>query len=300
MDWLNHPSFRPVRDQAVASFRSKQQSFRKLNHILFLCGGANSPRREWISAYIEKRRKDTSVFYADDVWLHIAKHSKSDALQVENQLAALADVVAIVVESPGTFAELGAFAGSDVLRRKLLPIIDKKYQDTASFINTGPVRWVNEESVFRPALFVNFETIALAGAEIDARLERLPKQVPAHFMEGQVRSSPKHLLFFLCDLVAVLGPSAPNHLQFYLEQSLGEVPEPELLNYLGLAVALKLLSAREVAGNRYYETRAGTELRPYVRRRFLDLSTERAKVLSALQKIESARTVLRGGVHEPR
>ena len=300
MDWLNHPSFRPVRDQVVSSFRSKEQSFRKLNHILFLCGGADSPRRDWISAYVEKRRTDTSVFYADNVWLHIAGHSKSDALRVESQLADLADVVAIVVESPGTFAELGAFAGSAALRKKLLPIIDEKYRGEPSFINTGPVRWVDEESKFRRAIFVNFDMIALAGAEIDDRLSRLPKQVTSELMDAQVRDSPKHLLFFLCDLVAVFGPTTKSHLHFYLEHSVGAVPDSDLWNLLGLAVALKLLRARDVAGTSYYEMRAGTELRPYVRRRFLDLSTERAKVLSVLQKISSARTVLRRGAHEPR
>ena len=62
---------------------------------------------------------------------------------MEAKLAGLSDIVIIIVESPGTLAELGAFSLSDPLRKKLLPLLDKKYRTGQSFVavlHAGPTK----------------------------------------------------------------------------------------------------------------------------------------------------------------
>jgi hypothetical protein len=145
-----------------------------LKHIVFLCGAANSIARPNLHNYLSTWEAETMlVFKADDVWAKIASTAGLNALQMEGLLADLADAVIIIVESPGTFAELGAFSNSEPLRRKLLPVLDIRYRDANSFINSGPVHWVNSDSLFRPTVTVDLSTILVAAKEITDRLDRL-------------------------------------------------------------------------------------------------------------------------------
>lgn len=151
MSWLNHPSLRPVRDAIVVAFKKKRYVFRRLGHVIFLCGGAGSANRDTLRDYLRRHHPKKLVFYAESIWEQLAGQGVN-ALAMEEQLAVLADIVIIVVESPGTIAELGAFCLSDALRTKLLPLSDIRFKDDKSFINTGPVAWIDSTSAFGPTI----------------------------------------------------------------------------------------------------------------------------------------------------
>ena len=288
MSWYNHPAYCPIRDKLIDRFKARSVAFRRLKHVVFLCGGANSQPRDSLLRYLEKYAKDALVFRADDVWAQIAS-TDQNALEMEAYLADLADVVIVIVESPGTFAELGAFSNSNGLRRKLLPILDVQYIDAPSFINTGPVRWTNADSMFSPALFVRLPSILSAAPEIRERLQRLPPS-RAQCIDNLVEH-PKHLLFFLRDIVAVVGPVTAPHIERYVHAILDEVP-PQLVSLLSLAAALNLVEATTMGPERYYFVRMSAEFKPVVKKRFFELADERAKVLSVLQNIGPAKTAL--------
>ena len=112
---------------------SSRYRFRRLPPLLFLGGGAASQSREALRDYLRQHNPNLGLFYAERVWEYIASRADRGALEMESDLARLADLVVIVVESPGTFAELGAFSLSDPLRKKLLPIVDKQYCHEQSF-----------------------------------------------------------------------------------------------------------------------------------------------------------------------
>jgi hypothetical protein len=67
-------------------------------------------------------------------------HGRKDLLSLENMLAESSHCVAIIVTSPGTFAELGAFANHPKLKDKLVIIADNKHKKDKSFINLGLIR----------------------------------------------------------------------------------------------------------------------------------------------------------------
>jgi hypothetical protein len=290
VQWLNHPRYIPARDRAIATFRNKVQRFKKLSHVLFLCGGAASSRRDAIAKYVRKNRPDTLVFYADDVWLHLAKAASSaeNALALEAQLAQLADIVVIVVESPGTFAELGAFSLSAPLRKKLLPVMNAQFQHDESFLNTGPVRWIDTDSFFGPTIHADFLHILSSADELEKRLDRLPK--PTRMKIEQIEASPKHLLFLLCDLVTVVGPvSAPqcsHYIDHIVDAPLVGVDVPHLL---GLAATLKLVHSGTVGKETYY---VPSSVQAFSRRKFMNPSRERLGIVAALQTIPEARPAL--------
>src|SRR5687768_6000643 len=190
--WLDHPSYKAVRDRLIDYLRSEKYRFRSLNPVVFLCGGMDSPHRNTLRNYLVAHQPEFSVFYAEQVWNEIAVNTELSALQMEDHLARLADIVIILVESPGTFTELGAFSLSDDLRRKLLPILDARYQNTGSFIETGPIRWINVDSEFRPSIYVDLSKILEAIDQIEERLTRLPK--PTTTRVDDLATNPKQLL----------------------------------------------------------------------------------------------------------
>jgi hypothetical protein len=133
LPWLEHPAYVKIRERLIGYLRSDKYRFRGLGPVIFICGGANSAPRDTLRDYLNRHFPDISLFYAEQVWLRIVPSAGSNALEMEDYLGQLADMVVIIVESPGTFTELGAFSLSEPLRKKLLPILDSR---DPSFINS--------------------------------------------------------------------------------------------------------------------------------------------------------------------
>ena len=51
----------------------------------------------------------------------------------------------LFVESPGSIAELGAFAASDTLSPKLLAVLNTYYDSEQSFIADGPIQKIRND-----------------------------------------------------------------------------------------------------------------------------------------------------------
>ena len=63
-------------------------------------------------------------------------------LELENILADSVDCIVIFPESPGSFAEIGAFSNNEKLAKKMIVLSNKKYKYDKSFINYGPYRLI--------------------------------------------------------------------------------------------------------------------------------------------------------------
>ncbi len=290
-DWLQHPRYVGAREALVKRLRAKSYRFRRLQQIAFLCGAANSARRDDLRSYLAKFRPDLLIFYAEPIWEQIAKLKQLSALEMEAFLAELADIVVVIVESPGTFAELGAFSLSTELRRKVLPILDKRFETSPSFINSGPVAWVNQDSIFSPSIHVDLAMILEAAGEIDSRLNNIPPPQPTT-VEDLARS-PKHLLFFVCDLLQVIGPASLAAVQHYLAGIVGSPATYDVPSIIGVAEAMQLVESATIDGlTVYLRRRNRAQATPYHHPRFIDLPSERAKHLSILEAIESSRIIL--------
>lgn len=292
MTWLNHPRFVRARDGTLDHFRAREYHFRKANPLVFLCGGRESCPRDWLAKYLGSKHPDFHVFYADEVWSLIAESQDLNALQMEEKLACLADMILIVVESPGTFAELGAFSLSDRLRKKLLPIIDKKYQSEESFINTGPVRWIDKDSQFKPTLWANQSRVLEVVGELEDRLALLPR--PRARRIKDLSASPKHLLFFLCDLVTVFGPSPLEHIQYFVDRVLGKLPSTECRSLVALAKTMDLMQIvpDSDGANMYYRRLGKGGLFSLRHTNYIDIASLRAGVVGVMLMIRDARTAL--------
>lgn len=118
---------------------------------IFLCG-ADINQKDKIRHQIAQALKWEfwfDIIYPEDIFDELLYSSKTkDLLSLEGLLADSVDAVVIIPESPGSFAELGAFANDEMLRKKLICVVDKKYQKDKSFINQGPLKLVKKENSF--------------------------------------------------------------------------------------------------------------------------------------------------------
>lgn len=295
MHWSNHPSYLEARRRAAGRFRARVVELQHVRAVVFLCGAMGSARRRSLREYIERHHPDLLVFYAEDVWEQIGGDPLRNALELETRLADLADVLVLVIESAGTIAELGAFAVNSELRRKLLPVLGKAHQRDASFIVSGPVRWVDRDSRFAPSLWTNLDSILLCGAELNERLSRIPDRgrLVQEMKSRSLAERPKHLLLLLCDVVTVLGPATGEACEAFVRDILLDTPTWPIRDLLALAVALKLVCRKECDGEvLYWRPLEAGELVPFQRAGLLNLAQERARMLSVLMKFQGARDAL--------
>jgi hypothetical protein len=237
------------------------------------------------------------VFYAEQVWEQIASRANRSALKMESDLAALADLVIIIVESPGTFAELGAFSLSDELRKKVLPVIDQRYRNEESFIATGPVRWIDSDSRYSPTIYVPLSRILEAADQVEDRISRISRSHTTKISD--ISKSARHLLFFLCDLICVIHPASVEMVEYYVKRIAPAISasNTDISMLLGLGAAMELLREDRISDNGiehilYSPAQIDSVERPFHHARLLDLQSLRASHISALLSIPQAlRTI---------
>lgn len=259
--WFSHPRYLNAKKCFISE--SEASSLENLSShlpkILFICGG--DPKyfnnREKIEKYLSKHYQHLLHFRAEHAWEAISNESsknsnKTNALALEEWLAEFSDAVIILVESFGTVAELGAFSISEPLRKKLLPIVNKKFEKDESFVNTGPVRWVDNDSAFAPTIFTDFSTILTCMPQIVSRLanNKVYKSRDVNHKFGSLDFSRKEFLFFIIYIVTALGPISEKEVfditYKTVEYGKGSKQQREISFILSLCVALKLVQTTTV------------------------------------------------------
>lgn len=119
---------------------------------IFLCGGnsiAESKFRRLLGHNISKihSKYQYSVYYPEDMFIELTLgHQRRDLLSLEDLLAKGVNCVVILLQSPGTFTELGAFSNHTALKDKLAVVIEPKYKLKRSFVSLGPIRYLQSQT----------------------------------------------------------------------------------------------------------------------------------------------------------
>lgn len=133
------------------SLKIKEDVFKPVTTFkitIFLCGADMNQKnklRSKIATFLTEKWFSFlyDIIYPEDIFDELLYSSQSkDLLSLENLLAESVDAIILIPESPGSFAELGAFANNEKLRSKIICIIDQKYKKDKSFINQGPLKLI--------------------------------------------------------------------------------------------------------------------------------------------------------------
>jgi len=165
------------------SRKIKDDFFKPINTYkisIFICG-ADLSHKEKIRYKIANKIKESwysilfDLIYPEDIFDELLYSSKSkDLLSLENMLAESVDVVLIIPESPGSFAELGAFANNKNLRKKIVCVIDNNYKKNKSFINQGPIKLIRNSNK-QGILFIDTSDISREMSKIVSAVKRTKK-----------------------------------------------------------------------------------------------------------------------------
>ena len=130
---------------------------RQFPRIIFLCGGqVGNDRLNPVSARgyflrtIESSKPDLykAIFLAEEIndWAEdmISQQYTPDLLTVESHVSGLASAVSLIVESPGSIAELGSFCLLPEVQAKLMVVMRDEWINKNSFITRGPIEFLKK------------------------------------------------------------------------------------------------------------------------------------------------------------
>lgn len=148
------------------------------------------------------------IIYPEDIFDELLYSSKTkDLLSLEGLLADSVDAVIIIPESPGSFAELGAFANDEKLRKKLICLVDEKYKKDKSFINQGPLKLVKKANPFG-VVFIDPNAISKEIGKLIFALKKMKKVS----VKKENKISLLQLENFLLPSIYLLEPVSKNTL----------------------------------------------------------------------------------------
>lgn len=129
-----------------------------LSGVIFLCGGKTSKStltpteslRDHLCRIIQKDHPALydRIFLAERIseWFNeiFRTTHTSDLLSFEEHISGLASAICLIVESPGSIAELGAFSMNSAINPRLMVIIRSDFNTKNSFISLGPITYLED------------------------------------------------------------------------------------------------------------------------------------------------------------
>jgi hypothetical protein len=135
-----------------AQVRLEQSKVKPYQGIVFLCGGTTDVRSPKPSSIRDAIYRELAKISAIECRIKLAEDYKDwandsvyrDLVTFERHLAELSSLIVLVLESPGSIAELGLFSAIEEFREKLLVFIDSGHYNASSFIRLGPIDYLEK------------------------------------------------------------------------------------------------------------------------------------------------------------
>src|SRR5690606_23298297 len=116
--------------------------------VLFLCGGIVDSESESAITRRDAFQKIVrlgalqghQIVLAEDADPLTIDADYTDLLKFESDIAQVVSLIVLFVESPGSLAELGAFAALKTVAPSLLAVVEDYFYNQVSFVRDGPVR----------------------------------------------------------------------------------------------------------------------------------------------------------------
>jgi len=223
---------------------SSRWSRTEASALIFVCGATreDSLRDQYIR-YAAEHHTEFSFFRAEAILNGL--EGKADLLTLEDQLADYSDCLLIFCESESAYAELGAFSLKKQLAEKTLVVNDRKFKNSTSFINLGPLAKLAKHSAFGESIWINPKQLLFDVDRISDRLRRIGKGrrnlIRTSFPKGLAvtGTEKRNRMVLINDLIRALCPISRKELIKTLE-SLQASSLPDLSIDVNLLLNLKL------------------------------------------------------------
>lgn len=134
----------------------KNITIKEYPKIVFLCGGSHKVLsnsdddeqhfpsvRSYISRLLDIHLSSLRYQNAEDIKDWNNYRAYEDLIEFEKDIAQICRAIVLVVESPGSIAELGSFVLIPEITEKLIVFIHSIHSETPSFISLGPLNRLN-------------------------------------------------------------------------------------------------------------------------------------------------------------
>jgi hypothetical protein len=275
--------------------------------FIFLCGGPTDVRsadpisirdaiqRELVKHEDIDERIQVAEHYKD--WAHDAVYG--DLVSFEKHIAELSSVIVLILESPGSIAELGLFSVIEEFKRKLLIFIETNHYQENSFIKLGPInyleknhgnmaechRWFSEEK--GPKVFDPKAATALQPELVEAVRKRAMKSTPerdfnaANWLDGALLA---------CDLLGLCSALTLRELRTLMTEMGCARTDTEVRQMLFLLERVGFIAMEPKGDQRFY---VGIDTREHLRFSFRDERFDamrfRSDLLSQYEKEDKKR-----------
>ncbi|MGR2740723.1 retron St85 family effector protein [Billgrantia sp. Q4P2] len=264
--------------------RSRVVAIRGTPRLFFLCGaneseGQISYRRKQVKEFLEQQIVNSHVIIAESFFHDYIKNKdrngtgKINSLDFEHVLSDISEKIIIIMESESAICELGAFSHAS-LRNKLVVINNSEYENSESFINTGPIKAIKDTSGHDKVIW--YKMAGMGGAAQDAIAHTFPslnkvldhtKAVSEiiHYeeLDPADKISTKTLLF-VHDLIYLMSEVTYKSLVYFLKDIFGNKDFSKLTDIIAILISLGYIeyphtyglmkSCRESAFFRYTES----------------------------------------------
>jgi hypothetical protein len=242
--------------------------------LVFLCGGKASNNvsapyslRELLlhrvaTPGVPEKLGDAIVLLAEEAANALAKSNFSNLLDLEEFIAAVVHAVVLIVESPGSFCELGAFVKTVEIREKLIVVLPSDHKNSPSFITSGAIKYLEES--YNATQILGFHwTIDKSTGVVSAptyALDEMEKELPqaigkvhrAH-TEEQFNSGKKgHIICLTLAFCLLLRAAKFIEIKECFIRSSVQVDEITIKRCIDTLVICKLLKAVENGKLTYY------------------------------------------------
>ena len=296
-----------MREELFAKIDLQASRLKPYEGFIFLCGGQTDLRSQEPVSIRDAMYRELAKDNAVEKRIRVAEHYKDwshdsiyrDLVSFERHLAELSSVIVLVLESPGSIAELGLFSVVEEFQGKLLVFIETDHYQSSSFIKLGPIDYLEKIhsnsaechrwniQVDRQPKFDPKAALELQPELAEAVLNRVRKPAPEHKFRP---TSWLDTALLICDLVSVCSALTLREMRGILEQLGHPKIESELKQYLFLLEKVRLIAVEPKGDQRFY---VGIEDRQFywfhLREEAVDLSRFRSNQLADYAKNDKKR-----------
>lgn len=195
------------------------------------------------------------VIVAEKIFDELMYDRSFDLLELENILADAARAVVLCVESPGSCAELGAFANHEGLAKRIVAVLPKKFQAGRSFIKQGPIRHLTRLNGRDSVIWFDVEN-----GRVDRLIAQIRHQVALKSRPTMSVMNPLTSESFVLPFVYVTGPTSRYEIIRAVSDLEGVPLKKAAVPCLTALTALVKKKALTASGGLYSVTERGGEV----------------------------------------
>jgi hypothetical protein len=262
-------------DKLIAEFENFETSRFGVHYMppkVFLCGGevdvkAPIPKslRDRLIGHLAKYEEElsTSCIQAENFKDYFQEGAYQDLLEFESDIANIATLIIVCLESPGSMVELGMFCMDPSITGKLLVVAPfEETQAEDSFIFLGPLEYIkrlDQGSVLTypwPERNVpEYEHLPMLVNDIKNRLQKMQKSQKFNMQNSS------HIAFLIHDVIMLSNPVTLNEIEYALLALSLTIEQKKITRLLYLLEKIDLISHTSYGNVIYYYDRPGSTRR---------------------------------------